>query len=179
MKGRDEYKKDYGVFLNGSDAFIAYYFCGNCGTKKSDKTISKPLTETNGKMEGDGFASPEEALGAYIEGLKNNDIDQMLAAFAIETYAQNYSILKDVECFKAFLPARMNIPAISDFSLRLIIENRRSKIMESIRSHYLILQKSKTISMEYGGKIFMVKDYDSAEELLDDLFVKDDLSILL
>ena len=36
-----------------------------------------------------GFATPEAALTAYLEGLRNTDIDQMLSAFAIETFVEH------------------------------------------------------------------------------------------
>ena len=42
-------------------------------------------TET-GAIEGPGFDSPEEAVSAYLEALKNGDAAGMLSTFAIETY---------------------------------------------------------------------------------------------
>ena len=39
----------------------------------------------NGRIryEGQGFATPEDALACYMEGLKNLDFEQMMSAFAI------------------------------------------------------------------------------------------------
>ena len=42
-------------------------------------------------FEGSGFASPEEAVRAYLEGYKKIDIEEMLSAFAIETFVSNYN----------------------------------------------------------------------------------------
>ena len=132
-----------------------------------------------GRMEGNGFASPEDALGAYIQGMKDNDIDAMIAAFAVETYAENYSLIKMVERLGSFQPSIGYIPNISAYSIRLNIENRRSDITRAIRNHYLALQGSKTIIGEKAySPVTIMGEYDSASDLLDNLFVSDDTGIL-
>ena len=44
---------------------------------------------SDGRMEGSGFASPEDAVTAYLEAMKAGDLSGMLSTFAIETYIQN------------------------------------------------------------------------------------------
>lgn len=51
---------------------------------------------SNGKMEGEGFDTPEEAMEAYIRAFAANDIDGMIAAFAVETYAENYNVIRSL-----------------------------------------------------------------------------------
>lgn len=127
------------------------------------------------KMEGDGFASPEEAAAAYIEGLQNNDIYQMLSAFAVETYAENFSLGRFVERIRAYSPTVEFIPSISERSLQLNIEERRSNIMDAIRAHYLVLTGSGVLFGEKVGAVIPLNDeYASADELVDSLFVSDD-----
>ena len=52
------------------------------------------------KTEGDGFASPEAAAAAYVEAFKNEDMDQMLSAFAVETFAANFDFDEYVALIK-------------------------------------------------------------------------------
>lgn len=58
-----------------------------------------PSAGTAGKVkyEGNGFNSPEEAVIAYMDGLKNCDIAAMLSTFSIETYAENYNAMRMAE----------------------------------------------------------------------------------
>ena len=138
-----------------------------------------------GKVEGDGFPTPEEALGAYIEGLKDNDVDQMMAAFAVESFAENYNIVKTIERLRAYVPSVFYVPAVSDFSMRINTEQRRAEISRAIRNNYLVLTESKAILGDKAGYSIPVKEYeteadvnDPAQAMVDDLFVSDDSSIL-
>ena len=42
------------------------------------------------RYEGEGFDTPEDAALYYLAGLKNQDFEQMLAAFAWETQADHF-----------------------------------------------------------------------------------------
>ena len=134
---------------------------------------------TAAKYEGDGFETPEKALGAYIEGFRNNDIDEMVSAFAIETYVENYSLEKRVEYIGSYYHNLGYIPTISGFSRQLNVEKRRSQILDTIWTHYLVLGESRLVVGDDAGKdIMLVDPYDSAEALIDDVFVSDDRFIL-
>ena len=89
------------------------------------------------RYEGDGFGTPEEAAGYYLEGLKNRNIQQMLGAFAWETQNSRYS-LKDyilrTQCVNESAAIRM--PASGDLmagsnlcSLRYTQVNRIDKAL--------------------------------------------------
>ena len=130
-----------------------------------------------GKMEGDGFDTPEEAVTAYIEGLGNNDIDAMLSPFAIETYVENYSIEKNVERMKAYIPSVKYLPNISEFASRINSEIRREEIMGFIRGQYLVLQNSNLIVGDNAGQMVMIgegKDYESGSDFVAGYFASDD-----
>lgn len=138
-----------------------------------------------GKVEGAGYKTPEEALEAYIEGLKNNDVDQMLSAFAVESFAENYSIEKMIERLRAYMPTSGYVPTISDFSLRLNTEQRRAEISRALRNNYLVLTESKAILGDNAGYPIPLSDYETeadenepARALADDLFISDDSSVL-
>ena len=40
------------------------------------------------RFEGEGYESPEEAVAAYLEAMRNGDVAGMLSTFAIETYVE-------------------------------------------------------------------------------------------
>ena len=48
-----------------------------------------PAVLSSGRLEGKGFASAEEAVAAYLQAMKENDVAGMLSTFAIETYVDN------------------------------------------------------------------------------------------
>ena len=56
------------------------------------------------RLEGDGFASPEEAVTYYLEGLKNLDFEQMLRAFAWETQAEHFSVETKLRRLQSYAP---------------------------------------------------------------------------
>lgn len=133
----------------------------------------------SGTMEGPGFDTPEAALAAYIKGLRSMDIDAMISAFAVETYVRNFSLVNYIERSGMYNPNIGYTPVISDFSYQLNVEARRSEITNQIRHHYMVLQGSKAA---LGNAAFMPvvvnSSYDSAEDLIKDLFVEDDSSLL-
>ncbi len=62
-------------------------FCGNCGTKLQPDTET---VDTSFRYEGDGFETPEDAAIQYLAGVKNQNIEQMLSAFAWETQVEHF-----------------------------------------------------------------------------------------
>lgn len=132
-----------------------------------------------GEIESDGFASPEEAVSAYIKGLQDNDLTEMLSAFAVETYVENYSLAKMVDRVRSYQPTFGFIPTISDFSLELNIEQRRTIITAAIRAQYLVLTNSATINEEYSGRPVLLNDsYESGDDLVSQLFATEDETYL-
>jgi len=68
------------------------------------------------RYEGDGFATPEEALACYMEGLKNLDFEQMMSAFAWETQMEHYDLRTFFERIGAYQPTmRPRMPSVNDF----------------------------------------------------------------
>ena len=129
-----------------------------------------------GKMEGDGFITPQAALSAYIEGLQEGDIDKMISAFAVETYAVNYDIARFIERTQMYQPTNYFVPSVSDFSVRLNIENQRRLVTETIRRHYLVLQDSPLVVGEQAGyPVQMKDDLDTPQAVIDYMFKSDDI----
>jgi len=51
--------------------------------------ISVALAENSVRFEGDGYASPEEAIFAYADAMSRCDFNDMLSVFALESYVEN------------------------------------------------------------------------------------------
>lgn len=133
----------------------------------------------SGKLEGEGFSSPEEAVSAYVKGLQDNDINEMLSAYAVETYVENYNLAREIESISAYSPQMKYIPTLSDMASSLNKEQRRTVIMNAIRYQYLLLTDSPVVVGENAGRTVALEDTDkTAEELIKELFVADDTPYL-
>ena len=109
------------------------------------KTVVKDLpiySESTTHYEGEGFNSPYDAVCCYFEGLKNNNMQQMLQAFAWETQASNYS-LKDYLLWMRSLnfssPIRMQATNafMTDMNLGALRYLQSKRIYSSIRNYML------------------------------------------
>ena len=89
-------------------------------------------------IEGPGFATPEEAAEAYLNGLRDQDVNAMLSAFAVESYAAHYDFAALVERLKSYQPSfEMRLPGINEYTRQLNIEGRRSQLASQIIIQYL------------------------------------------
>ncbi len=107
-------------------------FCGDCGTKLREEA---PALR---RYEGPGFASPEEAVSCYLEGLKELDFERMLSAFSWETQAEHYSVKLRMEQLKGTNPSRR--PRMPSFHPFLVSANLHSIRVEQIDSIYRSLE---------------------------------------
>lgn len=57
------------------------------------------------RYEGDGYDTPEDAVRAYLEGLRNLDVQQMLGAFAWETQNSRYLIEAELLRLNTYIPS--------------------------------------------------------------------------
>ena len=103
------------------------------------------LPESGGtgiRYEGNGFATPEEAVACYVEGLRNGNVQQMLSAFAWETQIARYS-LKDYclyyHVITPYAPVRMPSlnPLTEDANVASMRYQTYRKIYFAIRTYML------------------------------------------
>ena len=137
-------------------------FCGDCGTKLQQSAVF------TGRYEGEGFATPEEALTFYMEGYKNLDFNQILGAFAWETQMEHYSVLTHLERIRAYNSAmRPRMPSTNTFLYTADLNSLRSYQVDMIcRSieEYVLGEDSPTKSKT--GSISFEKDTDQVAEFL-------------
>ena len=90
--------------------------------------FAEEVVETSAiHYEGPGFDTPEDAVTCYMNGLKNLDFEQMLGAYAWETLASHYSVEKNIQRLKAYIPTvSARIPATNDFLVSATLHSLRS-----------------------------------------------------
>ena len=137
-------------------------FCGNCGAKLQQDTA------TAVRYEGEGFATPEEALACYMEGLKNLDFEQMMSAFAWETQMEHYDLRVFFERMLSYQPTmRPRMPSVNNFMFSANVNVLRfyqaDLIYRSIEA-YILGEDAPTNTST--GSISFQKDSDDVEIFL-------------
>ena len=149
--------------------------CGGGGTGAAGSSTQEngAAAGAAGRMEGEGFATAEEAAKAYVDGLIANDIDAMLAACAIESYVDHFDLEKYIERCGAYPNIHMNnvmLPDAGETARRINIEYHRSELISEIRYQYLWLVQRKLIDKQYGQPQTNLSDYDSVAQLMEENF---------
>lgn len=144
------------------DADSGAVFCGNCGAKlQEDVSLSV-------RYEGEGFATPEEALTCYMEGLRNLDFEQMLSAFAWETQMEHYSFQKHFERVLTYNSSmRPRMPSVNDFMFSAnvnILRSYQTDMIYHALEEYILVDDAPLNTAK--GTIIFQKDSDEVEEFL-------------
>lgn len=83
--------------------------------------------------EGPGLATPEDAAHAYLEAAQNGDLSQMLAAFAIESYVDNYDFLAQLNRLKVYAPSLpVRLPNANPLLRDINVETRKAEVVDGI-----------------------------------------------
>ena len=111
-----------------------------CSTAKPSET---PTASGNGlslTVEGAGFDSPEDAAKAFLEGLRDADLDRMISTFAVESYAGNYDFEAGLNRMRVYHPSQeMKIPNANELAAAMNIESRRNSVANMLLRQYLFL----------------------------------------
>ena len=106
----------------------------------------------------------------YVEELKSMDIDKMISAYAVESWADHYQMSKELEVRKQYYGGALPwIDQKNTYARALNLENRRSTILEEITHQYLSLIGSDFYTEKYG-LIDLYSTDETADELLDRVF---------
>ena len=137
-------------------------FCGNCGAKLQQEAAAAI------RYEGEGFASPEEALTCYMEGLKNLDFEQMMCAFAWETQMEHFDFKAFFERIRAYQPTmRPRMPSVNDFMFSANVNVLRFYQADLIyRSVEVFILGDDAPARAATGSIIFQKDSDDVEVFL-------------
>ncbi len=105
-----------------------------------------------GSYEGAGYATPEEAVQAYITARQAGDVSAMLSTFAIETYVDSYDAEAFLARIHAFPPtAYACVPVIDEYSRGVLISRRVAELSNAHYQQYLRYQWPSESYGEYAG----------------------------
>ena len=92
-------------------------------------------TATRPKTESEGFATPQQAAIAFLDGLKAQDWEQMLGIFSVESYAEHYDLQAYTEYTQTYVYMKQDVslPAVNEFVKAIVIRDRKKKVEKSIR----------------------------------------------
>ena len=129
-------------------------------------------TET-GALEGPGFGSAEEAVTAYLEAMKNGDLEGMLATFAIETYVAEMDAQADLARMGVFQPSYgMRLPLGGDYQRQVAVAVRYGQLAESLASQWMLYSWPEGYEEFDGTAVFLSED-GAVEAFLADMAEND------
>lgn len=106
------------------------------------RTVDEPGDTINGlanTIEGPGFSKPEDAAKAYLKALRDQDMDEMMAAFAVESYVDNFDFEASLDQMDAYYSFNYGIlvPITNDYTRQLNIAARRDYIAHRISVQFM------------------------------------------
>ena len=115
-------------------------------------------TET-GALEGPGFGSAEEAVTAYLEAMKNGDVEGMLATFAIETYVAEMDAQADLARMGSFQPGYgMRQPLGGEYQRQVAVAARYGQLAESLAYQWMLFSWPEGYEAFDGAAVVLSED---------------------
>ena len=91
-----------------------------------------------GSLEGPGYDSPEEAVTAYLEAMKNGDAEGMLSTFAIETYVAEMDAQAYLERLRSFSPTTGSMPLGGDYQRQVAVAVRYGQLANILAYQWML-----------------------------------------
>ena len=120
-------------------------------------------------LEGPGFETPEEAVLAFLEAMKERDMNGVLATFAMESYVENMDLEAYLESLGVYHYA-LPLPGEGDYVSAINLNLRQSDVTMDLFWQYITLVDPDSPILD--GQAIPLRDC-SAQELLDSLIQGD------
>ena len=106
----------------------------------SEENLSEIVSDIS-PTEESGFDTPEDVIRAYLEGLRDSDLDRMISAFAVESFIENYDFEATLDRLQIYMPGGMevNMPNANRLVTEMNVEYRRGQVVDMIISQHLLL----------------------------------------
>ena len=119
-----------------------------------------------GSLEGPGYDSPEEAVTAYLEAMKDGDARGMLSTFAIETYVAEMDAQAYLERLKSFnLSYGVWMPLGGDYQRQVAVAARYGQLVESLAYQWTLYSWPDGYE-EFGGAAVRLLEDGAVEAFL-------------
>lgn len=135
-------------------------------TAMSDDDIESEII----RYEGEGFDTPQEAVKAYLNAFKNQEVDEMLSTFAIETYVERFNLALYIErlgLYKTGLDMQL-LPNNSSFAEDVNRMERCRTLTYGMYRQYLVISESQIEYLD-NGMIALSEMNGGAEGFVEDL----------
>ncbi len=137
----------------------------DAGTPDSAQaTEAAPATEDAGmagRLEGNGYDSPEDAVMAYIEALNRGDVGGMLSTFAIESLIAHSNPILSMERNRSYnLNNFIQTPFADDYACSLAAQMRYGQLARDIQYTYAYCAEKDLSAV----RIQTPEDFDALEE---------------
>ena len=115
-----------------------------------------------------GFESPEAAMIAYLEGVRDSDLDKMMSAFAIEALVEGFDFEVAIGITGAYTVfGGFRVPNENDFLASMNVQVRRGIVANLVINQYLEMANTR---VEREMSVIMVEDAATfTAEFIEDL----------
>lgn len=138
--------------------------------------LDRPDGTAGNTVEGSGYATPEQAAVAYLTALKRGDPDGMLAACAVETYADSFDLAAQIERLQVYIPYTVLLPDNNAMSQALNANLRQADLAQAMRLQYQFLSANDSALTD--GAPIRLGEGESGQALLNRLYHSGLLSFL-
>lgn len=141
-------------------------------SKKSSGTDNFANTSS---VQGEGFDTPEDAIRAYAEYLRDGDINGIYSVFAVESYLKHYDMKEAFEYTHAYQPYLQNTnnPILlldgSDLANGINLESRKSYIKSELYKSYIYCMAQQIDDEEIRAQILSTNPKALEDEDIDDV----------
>lgn len=126
-----------------------------------------PPVLSGGRLEGEGFASAEEAVTAYLQAMKENDVAGMLSTFAIETYVDNLDARAYLARNGTFGSSSQAALAATDPYMRQIaVASRYADLADGFWYQYITAAWPEEYGEYESSRALLLSDNAAVEEFL-------------
>ena len=134
---------------------------GSLRPRRDEAVEETPEVAADVRFEGEGYESPEEAVVAYLEAMKNSDLEGMLATFAIETYVAEMDAQADLARMGSFQPGYgMRLPLGGDYQRQVAVAARYGQLAENLAYQWMLYSWPEGYE-EFGHLVFLSEDGDA------------------
>lgn len=134
----------------------------------------RPAPKSTDRLEGAGYDKPEEAVEAYLEALKDGNLEAMLSTFAIETYVEHYDIEEVIESSGGLsFNMSLTLKPIDEYTESINIARRQGELVNN--SFYPLYWHLNDMGEYFGTPMAFRegREFDSTEDFRDELMEPD------
>jgi len=103
---------------------------------------AEAATAQDARIEGSGFETAEDAVMAYLDALRETSLDGMISTFAIESHAENFDLVAQLERLQAFHPSIIfqgQLPTTTHFTTAIASHGRQAQVAGQIMMQHSTL----------------------------------------